>query len=237
MVKYELEPHISDLEAICRRFDINKNQMITLKQVRTIVATDPFRLTSNKAFNNNRLTMSSPRRKKIEESKPKDSGFRQLYYSPNRTKVGKEYKTIYPSSYIYSSPKSNTDIIGSLSPIRETHHIVKKSLSPKKKNKNHDKEFLEFNENTKKREENNFLNFLSDLISHENIIEKLKCDLSLRSDFNLQDSFRIFEIDKNGYVSFLDFKSGCNYLGVFPKEEEIKLIFKRYTNGGEILIR
>ncbi len=84
-------------------------------------------------------------------------------------------------------------------------------------------------------EEHNFQAFLKDIIMWENEVERLKCDLALRSDFNLPDAFRVFEVDKRGYFDDLDFKYGANFLDVFPNSEEIALIFKRYTNGGDVL--
>jgi len=84
-------------------------------------------------------------------------------------------------------------------------------------------------------EEHNFRAFLKDIIMWENEIERLKCDLALRSDFNLPDAFRVFEVDKRGYFNDLDFKYGANFLDVFPTADEIFLTFKRFTNGGETL--
>jgi len=241
LVKYEMELNKNDLEAICRRFDINKNQVITLKQVRTLVSTEPLFSTLNPK-NYSRGTMSSPRKKKLEEKKPFETQFRQLYHSPNKSKVGREYKEIYPTNYIYISPKTNTDIIGGLSPKRESHQFKKtveivERLSPKKKTKDNQKEYDELEDNLQHGEEEHFLNFLTDLIRCENGIERTKCDLAIKSDFNLQDAFRLFETENKGFFTQTDFKSGCNFLEIFPTDDEIKLIFKRFTNGGEIIIR
>ena len=193
LVRYEMEMNTVDLEAICRRFDINKNQVITHNQIRTIVATEPqinTQYTNNKHYS--RGTMSSPRRKRMEESKPIESQFRQIYYSPNKSKVGREYQTLYPNNFIYISPKNNTDqVLGSLSPKREEHHDVKKTIeiiekmSPKKKTKDNQKEYTALDENLKRGEEDNFLKFLTELIKLENNIERTKCDLAIKSDFNL----------------------------------------------------
>jgi Ca2+-binding EF-hand superfamily protein len=85
-------------------------------------------------------------------------------------------------------------------------------------------------------EEENFQNFLNEIISVENEIERSKCNLALRSDFNVEDAFRIFELDSRGYVSDLDIKFGLNSLDLYPTSEEINLLLKRYDtrNTGAI---
>lgn len=85
-------------------------------------------------------------------------------------------------------------------------------------------------------EEENFLNFLKDTISIENEIERSKSDLVLRSDFNVEDAFRIFELDGRGYLSDLDLKYGLNALDLFPTSEEISLFIKRYDTRNEGVI-
>jgi hypothetical protein len=82
-------------------------------------------------------------------------------------------------------------------------------------------------------EEENFLNFLKDLLSVEAEYERSKCDLVLRSDFNVEDVFRIFELDGRGYLTDLDLKFGLNSLDIFPTSEEIALLLRRFDNLNE----
>lgn len=86
-------------------------------------------------------------------------------------------------------------------------------------------------------EEENFVSFLRNVIEIENDIEKVKLDLILRSDFNADDAFRIFELDARGYLTDLDFKFGLNSLDVFPTVEEITLLLRRYDLRGEGVLR
>lgn len=78
-------------------------------------------------------------------------------------------------------------------------------------------------------EEEVFLNFLRDLIQVENSLEVIKSEVALKSDFNMEDIFSIFEKYSKGYISEFDLKDGLNgYFGVFPILEEISALYKRY---------
>jgi len=57
-------------------------------------------------------------------------------------------------------------------------------------------------------EEENFVAYLNELLDLENQIEKAKCDMIIKSDFNTEDAFGIFEIDRRGYITDLDVKYG-----------------------------
>jgi Ca2+-binding EF-hand superfamily protein len=82
-------------------------------------------------------------------------------------------------------------------------------------------------------EEENFLSFLREIIASENDYERNRCDLILRSDFNVEDAFRIFELDGRGYLTDLDIKYGLNALDIFPTSEEITLFIKRFDLRNE----
>jgi hypothetical protein len=170
--------------------------------------------------------MSSPRSKKVEYSSASSSLFRPNYLSPSR-KV--DYYN-YSTSNLYHSPKRERDLVTAhLSPSKYSKpslDVLEKRKSPYKTSS----ETIHDNY-----EEHNFLAFIKDIIMWENEVERLKCDLALRSDFNLQDAFRVFEVDKRGYFNDLDFKYGANFLDVFPTSDDTKLVFRRFTNGGEVL--
>ena len=82
-------------------------------------------------------------------------------------------------------------------------------------------------------EEENFINYLKELLDLEGQLEKAKCDNIIKSDFNGEDAFGIFEVDRRGYVTDLDLKYGLNSLGIFPTQEEIALLIKRFDSRGE----
>ena len=94
--------------------------------------------------------------------------------------------------------------------------------------KNIQDENLNRNKNKNEYEENQFIDYLREAIIHENNIENLKIDLSLRSDFIWEEVFRIFELEGRGFLTKEDLIIGFNKFGLYPKDSDISLLLKRY---------
>ena len=62
----------------------------------------------------------------------------------------------------------------------------------------------------------------------EKKIEKAKIQLSLKTDFNLIDAFRIFNESGNGSASIQDLKKGLGDLGLEVSNDELSLFMKRF---------
>ena len=77
-------------------------------------------------------------------------------------------------------------------------------------------------------EERQFNDFLSKLMLAENKIESAKVNLALNSDFNCEDAFRIFELNGRGFINQCDLKCGLNLLGIYPTDQEVRLLMKRF---------
>ena len=86
----------------------------------------------------------------------------------------------------------------------------------------------EGNRNKNENEENQFIDYLKEAMLHECKIENIKIQLSLRSDFNWEKVFRIFELEGRGFLSKEDLIKGFNKLGIFPNDLDLSLLFKRY---------
>jgi len=88
----------------------------------------------------------------------------------------------------------------------------------------------EKDQNRKKNEyeEDQFIDYLKQAMLLESKIEQLKIDLSLRSDFNWEQIFRIFELEGRGYLEKEDLISGFNKFDLRPKDLDIALLLKRY---------
>ena len=84
------------------------------------------------------------------------------------------------------------------------------------------------NKNKNQYEENQFIDYLKQAMLHESKIEQLKIELSLRSDFNWEKVFRIFELEGRGYLPKEDLIIGFNKFGLYPKDSDISLLLKRY---------
>ena len=77
-------------------------------------------------------------------------------------------------------------------------------------------------------ERGQFNDFLIKLMEVESEIERVKIDLSLNPDFNCEDVFRIFELDGRDFLDKEDLKYGLNLLNIYPTDNELKLLLKRF---------
>ena len=77
-------------------------------------------------------------------------------------------------------------------------------------------------------EEEQFINYLNELMSVEKDIEIGKIELLACNDFNYEDAFAIFDIDHKCCLTFKDLKKGLNKLDLYPVDKEIKLLFNRF---------
>ena len=77
-------------------------------------------------------------------------------------------------------------------------------------------------------EERQFNDYLRKLMNVENQIENAKISLALNPDFNCEDAFRIFELNGRGFLDQNDLKCGLNLIGVFPTDQEVRLLMKRF---------
>ena len=78
-----------------------------------------------------------------------------------------------------------------------------------------------------RKNELDFINYLKECINIETKIEKAKIDLSLKSDFNIEDAFKIFEMDNRKFISDADLIYGLNSFEIYPSRKDIQLIKKR----------
>ena len=109
--------------------------------------------------------------------------------------------------------------------IKNTNNKIINSYENLKKSKNNT---IRENKNKNQYEENQFIDYLMEAMIHESKIEQLKIELSLRSDFNWEKIFRIFELEGRGFLSKEDLIIGFNKFGLYPKDSDISLILKRY---------
>ena len=90
-------------------------------------------------------------------------------------------------------------------------------------------DYKEFNQDSLSSfERKQFNNLLQLLMNGEKEIECNKIDLALKSDFNCEDAFRIFEKDGRGFLTKEDLKDGFNLLNLNLNDKDINLIMKRF---------
>lgn len=71
----------------------------------------------------------------------------------------------------------------------------------------------------------------------EKKIEKAKIQLSLKTDFNLIDAFRIFNESGNGSASIPDLQRGLSELGLDVSNDEVSLFMKRFDQDHDRQLR
>jgi Ca2+-binding EF-hand superfamily protein len=178
--------------------------------------------------------------------------FKRFFSLPNIPNIGKNiYKS--PKRGVYESPKRSPQKIDitssprgrtnlnyeSTSSPRRYPQSPNRRTSPMKSSNSNLENFPSVSPNRTKSssylslEEENFNAYLKALFEIENEIERNKIELVLRSDFNIEDAFRIFELDGRGYLSDMDIKFGLNSLDILASSEEIQLLLMRYDLRGE----
>lgn len=87
-------------------------------------------------------------------------------------------------------------------------------------------------------EEEEFVRALKEMINNIKLLESTKNDLALRSDFNLFDAYRYFDVHgRSSYISQKEFQEGLAALNVFPTRDEISLLFKRFDTDSDGFLR
>jgi Ca2+-binding EF-hand superfamily protein len=60
-----------------------------------------------------------------------------------------------------------------------------------------------------------------DQLELERGLERVKVDISLRTDFNLIDAFRIFDVDGKGWITASEIKEGLAAFEIFAQPDDI----------------
>ena len=76
------------------------------------------------------------------------------------------------------------------------------------------------------------LEFEKPVAELEREIETAKTSLTLKSDFNLQDAFRIFDVNYRGTIGSCELRDGLLAIGVYPTNDELELFMSRYDKSG-----
>ena len=81
------------------------------------------------------------------------------------------------------------------------------------------------------------VNLFKEQFELERRLERIKIDLSLRTDFNLIDAFRIFDQDGKGWISQEELVEGLRAYEVFISEDDIELYMQRYDKDEDHKLR
>ncbi|MFO0515321.1 MAG: hypothetical protein ACK5YA_00550 [bacterium] len=242
-----ITPSESDVSNIIKRLDVDRDFRVTYSEFKGFINSYSCGLSSCTHYSPIRRTYYSPFRTRLYCSPRRCYSPLRTFYSP--PKIIQPYSTIKNEITNRSGNLNNNNVEltrTSGSPLR-TNPRSFTSTSPKRvtsppRNKTgtgftETNSFSNSNQVTKpdsglrypSYEEEVFLTYVRDLISIENSLEINKNEVALKSDFNMEDVFSIFEKYNKGYISEFDLKDGLNgYFGLFPLLEEISALFKRY---------
>ncbi len=62
-------------------------------------------------------------------------------------------------------------------------------------------------------------------------MERLKCQLTLSIDFNINFLFKFFKYESSNYLTTSEIKYGFNLFGVFPSLTESSMIIRKYDDS------
>lgn len=86
-------------------------------------------------------------------------------------------------------------------------------------------------------EERELTSLFNEQIKISRDLEKLKIELSIRPDFNLIDSFRMFDLSDRGSVSVNEFESTLKELGLMIVRDEVYLLIRHYSSIHDSVIQ
>jgi len=86
-------------------------------------------------------------------------------------------------------------------------------------------------------EEIHLANGLKALVDSDKDLESYKNNLALKSDFNLLDAFRFFDITGKGFITRTELADGLAEFGVAATFEEVCLLMRKYDKDGDSLMK
>ena len=77
-------------------------------------------------------------------------------------------------------------------------------------------------------EEDELSRVIKEFISIDKDLESIKQMLSLKTDFNLEDCYKLFDNDEKGYITFREIVETYSLFSLYPKKEDLELMMKKY---------
>lgn len=247
-VRNEADYLESDLKAMLKRMDVDSDGRVALYEFRKFLSLSTSNLidaktsrdlsssfvevnrsrSGNNFFQSKNSRFASPLRDSMRSLSPRRASPMQTnrFASPNRNTLSKSVnrytsplrETLNKSVHKLNQSPRSTSPRNNLSVLSRSNGFGATNMSASS--------YATY-------EEESFLNFVKDLVAEEKRTERLKTELTLKSDFNVEDLFRVFELDSRGYLTESDIKYGLNALDVYVNAAEINLLLKRFDTKNE----
>ena len=121
----------------------------------------------------------------------------------------------------YIKPKENINYS------KNQNEEIKTEINEQPKEENNEENNIN-NNPSENYEQNQFNEFMKKLMKIEAQIEDNKIALSMNSDFNCEDVFRLFESNNKDNLDKNDLKAGLNLFGINPTDQQLNLLMKRF---------
>jgi Ca2+-binding EF-hand superfamily protein len=242
MLRNNIDITESEVNNLFKRLDLDRDVRITLLEFKKLFNSTPAKPSNYKS------SFSSSLSSKLSSSTFHDSNkssFRNTggYASPKISSPRRKNFENNTASRLYSPLRDRTlNILNRSIDGMDLNSSLARSPKRMYNTFDNDRRYLRSPLSSRGRnyigyDEENFISFLRELLEIENDIEKTKIDITFKSDFNIEDAFRNFELDRRGYITEADIQYGLNALDIFASKDEIALLMKRYDFSGEGVIR
>ena len=77
-------------------------------------------------------------------------------------------------------------------------------------------------------EEDEVARVMKEFIEIDKELENAKQLLSLKTDFNIEDCYKIFDIDEKGYFNMRELEEVFNLFEIYPSNDELSLVMLKY---------
>lgn len=144
--------------------------------------------------------------------------------SLRKSQIYKDFSRTQSKSPIRNASRQTLQTPEKGASVRSQHNSTQKNI----------KKTLNFDENVS---HYILIQTLKQFIVLDKDLETSKQDLTLKSDFNLLDFFRTFDITNHGAVSCRELEAGLIKYGIYPNKEELHLLFKRLDVDNDNLLR
>ena len=203
MRRNDTKVNYEDIKRIMKRLDIDRNGYVTCEDLECVFG----------------LGLSEPNKNTLSTINANKSNFFSHNSTPTNALVREK---ISDNLFLRNVPerKNEYDI--------DNNKYTKESLFANSTNYHTSNPFINTSSSINTGEAM-LISFIKMLMDIELKIEKLKCELSLRADFNIEDAYKIFTNTHSNFITQSDLKNGLHSLNIHTSYDDIQLLINKYS--------